>query len=74
MYEDNIKEACHNVFKGLNAIPDDKKIKKDYYVLAMMCKLDLGIERNEDMYRKLLPDNSDWANDWIDKYSALIDD
>ena len=74
MYDDNIKEAYHNVFVGLNAIPDYKKTKKDYCVLAMMYKLGLGIERNEEMYRKLLPNNSGLVNNWIDKYSGLTDD
>ena len=53
MYDHDIEKAYTNVFMGLNSIPDRKKTKKDLCVLAMMHKLGLGTEKNEDMYLKL---------------------
>ena len=74
MYDDDIEKAYSNVFMGLNSITDRKKTKKDLCVLAMMYKLGLGTEKNEDMYLKLLPEDSSWINDWMDRFVGNIDD
>ena len=56
------------IFEGINKIPDAKKTKLDWTVLAMMYHSGLGCEKDENKYRELIPNDAKWAEEWMDKF------
>ena len=62
------EEKMSVVKDGIDHISNNKKSELDMNVLAMMYKVGLGCEKDEEKCQALLPKDNDLANKWIDDY------
>lgn len=65
MMTDHIYDKLEIIFDGLNNRPVEKLSRLDKIVLAMMYCLGLGTEKNIDKYKELMPNDTDWVEDWM---------